>query len=289
MSFVQRNINLSFQLGTGDFGDTGMNTMTVSGLRVHADITEAAGPQLGQAHIDVYGLPLSTMQQLSSVVRVNNGMPLVRFNNILVAAGDAVAGMSQIFQGLISNAVIDMQAEPAAALRITATAGGFEAVEAATPTSYPGGASVAVIMQNLATKMGYAFENNGITTVLSRPYFKGSLLEQMQACAEAAYIEAKITDGVLAIWPKGGARGGVIPFISPATGMIGYPANYDLGVAVRAIFTPSLKVGGQVKVQSSLAFANGIYNIFDIAHELESETPGGSWFSSFKGQPFNVG
>jgi hypothetical protein len=294
MSFVQRKINLTFKLGrdTGGvqyaFTEGDYDQVTVTGLRIQATIANAGAPSMGEASVIVHGLTPSLMNQLSSLSRLDNGQVAIRFNQIIIEAGDDVAGMSVIFQGQISLSQIDMSGAPDSSLHITAHAGLFEAVKPTAPLSFPGSADVATIMQNLAVQNGYAFENGGVTAKLATPYFHGSPRQQMEACANAANINWTLDNGVLAIWPKGGSRSGPIALISATTGMISYPTNYDVGIAVKTLFNPQLKIGATCEVQSSLPFANGKFVMFGVAHDLESETPNGQWETSFSGSPFNV-
>jgi hypothetical protein len=295
MAFVKRKIDLTFNLGQDASGtqytfDGQYDTVKVSGLRVQATIANAGPPSMGQASVIVHGLTPSLMNQLSTVSRLDDGQVTTKFYQLVIAAGDDSAGMSTVFQGQVSLAQIDMNGAPDSALHMTAHAGLFEAVKITQPLSYPGTADVSTIMQNLATQNGYSFQNGGVTTKLSTPYFPGSPKQQMEACASAANINWTLDNNVLAIWPKGGTRGGAIPLISPATGMIGYPMNSGMGgsIAVRTLFNPQLMIGATCKMQSSLPFANGNFVMFEVSHDLESETPNGQWETSFSGSPFNA-
>jgi hypothetical protein len=171
---------------------------------------------------------------------------------------------------------------------INANAGLFESIKPVPPSSYPGAVDAAVVMSTLARKAGYAFENNGVSVMLSTPYLQGSLWDQMARCADAANINWTIDLGTLAIWPKGGSRAGSMPVISSKTGMVGYPTNWGYGIGVRTSFSSQLQIGKSCEVQSILPFANGKFTMFDIEHDLESETPNGSWFTQFHGSRFNV-
>jgi hypothetical protein len=295
MAFVQRRIDLTFKLGQDSSGtqytfDGQYDTVKVSGLRVQATIANAGPPSMGEASVIVHGLTPSLMNQLSTVSRLDNGQVTIKFYQMLIEAGDASAGMSTIFAGQVSLAQVDMNGAPDSALHITAHAGLFEAIKSTAPLSFPGSADVATIMQNLAVQNGYSFENNGVTAKLATPYFHGSPKQQMEACANAANINWTLDNSILAIWPKGGSRGGAIPLISPSTGMIGYPTNAGLGgsIAVKTLFNPQLKIGTTCQMQSSLPFANGKFVMFQISHDLESETPNGQWETSFSGSPFNA-
>jgi len=289
VSFLKRKIDITFQLGTGSFGESGTNTVTCSGLRVHARIDKVFGPGMGEAQLRIEGLTPSLLNQLSSL---NQATMAVRKNTVIVSAGDDVNGMATVFQGQVMIGQIMLNTAPDSALMVLAQAGAFAAVQTVPPTSYTGTADAAVVMQNLAHLAGLDFENNGVSMQLSTPYFPGSPLEQIRKCADAgrAVFDYVIDDKTLAIFPVGGARGAQIPLISPDTGMIGYP-NYSTGVygiEVTTEFNPLLRPGGKVQVQSSLEVANGTWQVFNLSHELASEDPGGAWFTHFSGAALNV-
>jgi hypothetical protein len=44
MSFVQRLLSFTFQLGQGQFGNSGFDVVTISGLRASCRIVKAGGP-----------------------------------------------------------------------------------------------------------------------------------------------------------------------------------------------------------------------------------------------------
>ena len=289
MTFLKRRIDVVFQLGTGVFGESGTNTVTCSGLRVQAHIDKVFGPGMGEAQVRLYGRTPSLMNQLSSL---NQATMATRKNTILISAGDDVNGMATVFQGQIMISQIMLNTAPDTALMVLAQGGAFAAVQLVAPTSYPGAADAAVVMQNLAHLAGLEFENNGVSMQLATPYYPGSPLEQIRRCAEAgrAVFDYVIDDKTLAIFPVGGARGTQIPVISPDTGMVGYP-NYSTsvyGIELTTLFNPLLRPGGKVQVKSGLEVANGTWQVFNLQHELESETPNGQWFTRFSGASLSV-
>lgn len=274
MTFVRRLLSIRFILGEGTFGETGQNTVDLSGLRITSKILKAGGPSMGTLDMQVFGMTASLMNQLSTLGLI---WTQIRRNTVVLSAFDEGAVPSVVFQGTITNAWADFQAAPDVAFHVEAHTGLLEAVSSMGPTSFVGGADVALIMSGLATKMGLAFENSGITSVLSNPYFWGSPRNQVQACADAAGINWIIDNGKLAIWPRGGARGGAVPLISPATGMIGYPAYTSKGIMVRTLYNPSIGYGGLVEVQSSQQPASGQWVVYGLDHDLDAQFPGGKW------------
>lgn len=283
MSFTRKRIDLTITLGTGQFGDSGANTVTLSGLRVHAGIQVYGGEAMPQAQLRVFGLPLDMINQLTTIGPINSA---VMFNNaVLVAAGDDETGLQTIYSGTIWQAWGEFQGAPEIPLNITGLGGLASALKPVNALSFPGSVDVATIMQTLAATMGLAFENNGVSVQLASPYFPGTALAQVRSCARAADIYFAIDRGTLAIWPKNGARGGDVPLISPETGMVGYPTFSSNGLALTTLFNPSIKPGGVVQVQSSLAVACGKWTVMQVSHSLQTETPNGQWFTTISAVP----
>lgn len=285
MSFVQRKIDVTFSLGEGSFGDSGFNTLKVTGLRVHAKIKRMGLPGASTAEISVFGLPLSDMNQLSTL---GNPNIFLRNNRILVEAGDAVSGMSTAYAGTIWTAWADMSGMPQTKLEVSAIVGSLAALTPVKPASYPGSADAANVISAIASTAGFGFENSGVSGVmLSSPYLDGTARDQFHAAITAANIYGFIDDSVvppkMCIWPRSGSRNGAIPLISPTTGLVGYPRYSDRGIGCRSIYNPSIAFGGNVQVQSSITPACGTWTVNALDHSLQSETPGGDWFTDFEG------
>jgi hypothetical protein len=256
----------------------GADTVVIEGMRMSAEILHAGGAMDGTLDLIIYGVSQSVMNRLATLGMKFNTVPT---NLIVLEAGDDQSGMATAFTGYILTATADFNAQPDVAFYLSAHTLAPQAVDTAKASSFPGSADVATMMAGFARIMGLRFENNGITAKLSNAYFSGSIKTQAQECVDAAGISWNHGEGgTLAIWPKGGARGGVIPLISPKTGMIGYPTYSNLGVDVRTLYNPSIGLGGKIQVQSSLTAASGIFPVYGLHHHLACETPDGPWFST---------
>lgn len=275
MALLERKIDIVLAYGTGDNGDGPPVNVTLSGHRVSVNTVSAGGAGMPTAQVRVFGLTLSMMNQLSTVGQLPNAY---RANKMTILAGDTVNGMAKIFEGTILTAWADMQAAPDVAFNITAFSGGIEALRPVPPSSYPGTADAAVILANLADQMGVPFENNGVSVILTTPYYPGTARDQAVQVVDHAGIEWNaMENGVLAIWPRGGARGGSVPLISPETGLQGYPTYTATGIVLTSLFNPVLRHGGQVQVKSALTPACGTWNIVTLVHDIESQVPSGKW------------
>lgn len=279
MSFSQKLINVQFNLANGKF-DGGGNTATISGLRVSAHITNTGGASQSWLEAAIYGLPLSLMNQLSTV---GTQSYKIYQNSVTVEAGDTDTGMTLVFGGEIVTAFVDAQSMPQVCFRVTARPGAFHAIKPVTPISIRGSADVAGMMSNLAKQMGLGFENAGVTAKLANPYYAGTALQQALTIAKHAGIDMIIERNTMAIVPPDKAREGDSVLISPQTGMVGYPAFNQANVLVKALFNPSVTYLGSIEVKSDLTPANGKWKVNRLEYELESMVPQGKWFMLMEG------
>jgi len=283
--FIHRRLDVAFALGEGSFGEDGTaNTITMSGLRVSASVVKAGGTGVTNAQIRIFGMKLADMNKLSTL-----GKPVMqdRRNSIAVSAGVAGGGMSLLFTGNISQAWADLNSSPQAAFIVLAFDGGNFATMPIPANTWKGSIDVATIMASLATQLGLTLENNGVSVILDNPYLWGSARDQVKSVAEQADINYLIENvgsgsaaGTLAIWPKNGTRGGAAVLVSKDTGLVGYPAFTQNGMAFRVLYNPKILFGSQIKVESIISTANGYWTPISVNHDLESETPGGAWFTT---------
>ncbi len=279
MSLVRRKLSLQFQLGTGTFGESGADTVTVEGLRASASISKSGGVGMSSLQLRVFGMNLDVMNQLSTL-----GKPLLdgRNNTITVMAGDEGSAMATAFVGIISEAWVDANNAPEIGFEVTAQTGLVDALKPVPPYSAQGSADAATIMSSLAQLMGYTFENGGVSVQLSNPYFPGTARDQAYECARAGNFNVVIDDTTLAIWPIGGTRSAATVSLSSDIGMIGYPAHTQNGIVVETLYNPAITFGASVQVTSELSPATGTWSIFGVSHVLEVETVGGKWHTTLQ-------
>lgn len=279
MSYTRRILDVEFELGEGSFGESGSNKVSLTGLRVQAIIKKAGQAGMNTADIRVFGLPPSVVRNITTLGKVLTG---TKVNTVTLKAGDET-GTAVVFTGTIQTAFQDYNAAPDVSVVIGAYTGILDALKPLPPSSFKGGADAATIIAGLATQMGYAFQNNGVSVQLSNQYLAGTGRDQALKCAEAANINIAFDDATIAIWPKNQARTGSAVVLSPTTGMIGYPAWMDTSIVVRSLYNPAFVFGCPIIIQdSAVENANGGWKIFSLTHELESETPGGKWFTTME-------
>jgi hypothetical protein len=276
--YARRIISLTFRLGTGSFGAEGSNQITITGLRVFCQISQATTPSPSNCQIRVYGLTLSHINQLTRVGRSYQ----VANNFVAVQAGDSLSGLTTIFNGTIYEAYPDFSDQPDSAFVITASPTAQIQMKPVTPVSFPGSVSVSSALQQILKPHGITLEANGASAMLASPYFPGTTWTQILRALQAANLFAYY-DGVkktLAVWPKTGSRAGSAIEISPRTGMINYPEFQKNRIRVRTLFDPQVRglaPGMPIMVKSQFASANGNWITDLVEYNISAEAPGGPW------------
>lgn len=279
----KKELQFVITLGTGTF--TGSlaaflnNTITLQGFRAAVDIDKAGGNQMGTLHARIYGVAQEDMNSITTLLwKSDQYIP----NTVVVTAIDGDQ-QTQVFAGNIVQAWGNYQSQPDVFLQIQAQTAYVNQIKPVTPSSYKGTVDVATIAAQLASAMGLSFENNGVTTQLSNVYLPGTGLDQLKSLVRQAGCDMYLDDNVLALNPSGTPRSGLIAQISPQSGLRGYPTFDGTGVNFECLFNPSVRFGGAVQLVTSIPKASGQWTVQCVGHRLESEKPGGAWFTTVKG------
>lgn len=279
MSFSKKHIDLKFQLGTGDFGSGGNDTVDLKGLRCSVDLNFTGGMQMASADIRVFGMPLDVMNKLTILNTINYTKG--RYNFVTVMAGTD-AKMAMAFTGGITEAWVDAKGQPDVAFHVAAHAGIVDLLRPIPPTSFKGSVDVVTVISAIAKQMNpvRTLETNGVSIQLADPYYPGTALAQIQAAVVASGIDYFDDGATIALYPKDGNRKSLgVVNVSVDDGMVGYPAFSQNSIDATILWNPAVQCGMQANVKSSLTAATGSFNIYQVQHSLDSEAPDGQWFT----------
>lgn len=281
MSFTRRHIDVRFSLGQGQFGESGEDNVTLTGAKVSAQIVKTGGLSDSIANLRIWGLPLDIMNRLT--VQNKLGYQEQRFNQVTILAGGEDDGMSVCFTGTISEAWADFNNMPDVCFLVTAQSGLFEGAKTVDPISFNGTVDIVTMLSGVAAQMKLSLRNNGVTSRAVNPYYSGSLSEQLQAITRDYMINYSVENGVLNIWPSGGAIDDNIRVISSETGLVGYPMFTQNTLSFKMLFDPAISWGQTVQVVNEMTPAEGLWTVAGVSHEIDSEDLGGGmWFTSIE-------
>jgi hypothetical protein len=275
----QKTLKFVVNLGIGTFGSSSNNQITLEGFRATVDIDKGGGQVMGTLRAQIYGVSQSDMNSVTTLL----WHPEQQITNQVQVYAIDGAQQTLVFSGWIVQAWGNYQAMPDVFLEIQANSAQQAQLAPTPPTSFQGQGDVATMMQQLATKSGFTFENNGVSVQLSNPYLPNTGMEQIKALVDAAGIWFCLDNTTLAIMPKNTPRAGLIPEISPQSGLRGYPTFDGVGVNFETEFNPAIKFLGSIQLVTSVTRAAGQWIVTGVRHRLESVKPGGAWFSTIKG------
>lgn len=283
--------------------DLSGQTINLTGYRSECTIINYGQETGVQAQVYIHNLPARLMKSLggfgtmsvfnyadvsaADIAAANNVVSLKVFtSNFAVGnreADDTLKDVSGtcVFIGALRTCTINMETAPDPISFIQCDTMGHFNLSPAQAISFKGAVDASMIARQIASLMGYAFVNDGVTTVLQNPYFYGNLTQQLFDLANQALFHVSIENRTVTIWPfgqslsKAGAAG--YTTISPATGLIGYPQFNGVGLTLRTIYNPSIRYGDHISVVSVAPNVTGTYNVSAVAHHLSEDIPGGPW------------
>jgi hypothetical protein len=275
----KKQLKIVVTLGTKKFGSSDHDRVTLTGFRAAVTIDKAGGVTMSTLRAKIYGVKQQDMNSITTLQwKVGTLIP----NTVEVFAIDGDLE-SRVFAGNIVNAWADYQNMPDVFLHIQAQSAYFDQLKSIPPRSFKGSVDVAITMKQIADGMGLAFENNGVDIKLTDVYLPNTATEQMKELAKAANIDVYLDDSVLAIAKRYGPRSSIIPVISANSGLVGYPTFDGTGVNFKSLFNPNVTFGGLIQLETDVEQARGQWIVTSVAHQLESEKPGGAWFTTIRG------
>ncbi|MGL5220144.1 MAG: baseplate hub protein [Plesiomonas shigelloides] len=278
-TFQSRRIRVTFKLATGSFNKEGEpDTVSYEGLRIKCEIHAPGGWEFAQTRAEIYGLSSEVMNRLT-VINYQN-LDLMR-NSILIEATDENGKYGSIFQGEIYIAQPDYAGAPDVPFIVEARAGLIGSLQTSQAYSFPGAQKVSAIMGVLAKEMNLTLEDAGVTTTVTDEYLAGSPLAKIQKLASDARIQFWYLpeQGVLAIAPANTPRTIETLQVGPTTGLVGWPVKTTVGIEFTRLFSPTMFHGCPIHMTTSIPACVGDWYIISMTHRLESEVPGGAWFT----------
>ena len=276
VTFSQKAIRITVTLDKAGAG----NQYVLTGFATHVAISKQGGVDFAKAAVEVYGLSLDTMAQLTML----SFRPLGRRWNLLQVEAGEGNDFSVIFQGEVTNAFADLNGSTPV-MKMEAQTGSYPVLQPAPQLAIAGQQPAAEAVEMLAAKVGKSFRNDGVDGVLSDCIVTGDPITKMRQIASAVGADLLIDDDEIVLLPRGEVRDtGGIPVVSADTGMVGYPIFTQNGIQVVSYFRPDLKIGAAVRVESIVPSATGTWKIVSLSHDLTACKPGGgSWRTSFEG------
>jgi len=101
--------------------------------------------------------------------------------------------------------------------------------------------------------------------------YTGSTLKQVDKLASSGQVDTFIDDDKLIVKDSKNPLQNVIEIVNMDTGMIGIPEITQQGIKVKYLYNNRSRVGGRIRVKSTLnPAANGDYIIYKLSFDLSN-------------------
>lgn len=276
MSYKERNIKFQFtltdQVFDGSQGPSKDNILTIENARAIVEYNGYGGAALTTVSCRVYGLNLSNMAKLSYAGNLRGP---TKNNYIKIWAQDEL-----IFTGTITFATTDFNEAPDAPLILEAHAIAAERSLPSMPFSVKGEVDVIDAIRSIADPLGIMVSTlEDVKFTLYNPYVVGDPVSQIISLAKSANLNIDCSIGIIRLWKMKGSWNDIVPYVSKNNGLIGYPAWTRDGLYITTMFSSNLIAPRQMKLDTDLPGASGIYTINTVKHVISSWIEGGPWFS----------
>lgn len=282
MTYKKRNLKFQFKLSSGAFDENGNDVLTLDNVKAEVQVASYGSLSANTLDARVYGLSLKHMA-LIGYKGVQYG---ITTQNMMKVWANEVS----IFEGSIGWSFTDLNEAPDAPLIIQATSTGYAQSIQAADFSKSGEVKVSEIIASIASLIGYTIViSPSVTEVEKNPHYSGNYVDQILNCARSHNLLTDFRLGVVTIWKSGDAIDDQIPYVSPQTGLIGYPRFNGWGLEFTTTFSPLLILGRDVHIETSLPNASGRYSINAALHHLSSWMEGGPWITTCSASFFTRG
>ena len=272
--YSKRSIKFVFVNETSSFDESGNNTITIDEVKSTVSF-QSAGNLFGtQVSVSLFGLSIELLAALSSKAMGLFGTDTERISMKIFV------GETSVFAGYMTSSIANMNSIPNTSLMITATANAALQNKPASPFSFNGATPVPDIINAICNAAGYKAYITGLNgLVVTNPHYEGDIFSQLTALCSDVNVAMSVTPPSISFWPQDGAKDDVMPFISREHGLIGYPVFSNGGLMFQTQFSTLLTTGRNVKIETSLPHASGVYKLTSVTHELSSWMPDGPWHS----------
>lgn len=271
-------------------GNDAGDGLDLSQLRIRFQVKNATTQTLKRAQIRVYNLTDDTSQKIQN-----------EFTRVELSAGYE-GNFGLIFQGQVAQCARGKENATDTYLDLFAQDGDMAYNWSTTSWTLAQGYSPDDVYKRLLQDMslhgitaGYkpTFTSNASVDALT---CYGMTRDQLRNLANAQGCEWSIEDGKLNFIPKTNVLPGSVPFLTPATGLIGTPTQTISGITIKSLLNPIIRAGGTVQiVNKSLSTVNqrvafnagdqvagldkgGYYKALQVIHE--GDTRGNAWYTN---------
>lgn len=273
MKYQNQILDFKFLIKGNDSDPTlTTETITIKSPRSTASISTYGGTHSNTANVSIWGL---SRDDLGRLTQLNIWGEHKSYSVLEISANGSLC-----YVGTVMTAVADFNKAPDIPLIINCQPAAFLNSTVAKPFSFNGEMRVDEIIKSIVAPFGMTVINNGVTSSLNNQVLQGNPYSQITAACSAVGCFYEISYSSVYISNKSKSLEGNGIYVSPETGLIGYPIYSMFGLTAKTYFNPSYKMSQKIKLDTYLPYATGDYTVGGITHNLSCQMPNGQMESN---------
>lgn len=244
------------------------NQYVFQGFATKAAIAKQGGVDFATAQVEIYGLSLEKMGQLTMLAfkALNR-----RSNAIEILAGEKGTQLMSVFKGQVFVAYADLNGS-SPVLKIEAKTAAYPILKPTPQIAVSGTQSVEQLAQSFADEAGMTLKNEGVTGVVSDCVFTGDPITKLRQLSDMVGVDMIPDDGQIVLLPHGESRApeGSIPVINAVTPL---PEKRPLRILIFLVRDRATFLGTQSQSSQPLS-------VFTHVSKLDAgKTSQGGWMN----------
>ena len=258
-------------------GNAAQQTYNFQQHRMRISVRQA-GKNFNNAKVEIYGVPLATMNQIARL-QFEALTPVIN-DTIMINVWDG-SSFIPFFQGVITWSAVNASRMPQVCLDIEAAAGMALTLQPASPYSTPGGVTLQSALETIVQPAGFQvdYAPSAPTYQLAATRVTGAPLDQVGQLM-AHYPDLVWTPNLQRLQ----VRAALAPLtvdeidVSADNGLQGYPVYSTSGITLATVFNPRITPGAALNITTEFDFVNRtLWVASALSHTLEPNLPGGQW------------
>lgn len=253
-------------------------------MRINVNL---GGAQYGNARLEIYGVPLDTMNQIARIWQ--DVLTPITSDTVSIDVWDGQTYVP-FYQGVIAYSYIDPEPMPFVPLVIEANAAYALMAEVMPPYANAGPVKLSDVLKSICAPAGFVVDYSPSTDdyVLTNVRLTGSAADQVRAAIaqfpnlvfDVSLQRVQVRDSQVSMFAD------AVP-VNAGNGMQKAPRYSTSGVTFTKLFDPLIRPGAALAIDTSIAYINRTQWIAAVVqHVLEPNYPNGTWATSVAAQGY---
>lgn len=289
-TLVERKARVTVEVTRPNQNGQGDSQLSYEFIEHRMSITVSqGGNQFGNAKVQIYGVPLDSMNQIARLWL--ESLTPSATDKLRIDVWDG-SDFVPFFSGVITWSAVNATGAPNVLLEIEANDAAIGMVQPAVPYAQEGPVLMKDALEAVLAPIGLVVELAESVPVfqLTKIRLNGTPIEQAgQLLSGFPTLTWYVNLQRFLVRPTNGPLGGDPVPINKDNGMVGYPVYSTSGVTLAKIFDARIRPGLALDITTAFDFVNRTKWVASVLqHNIQPNTPNGQWITNIAAQSYGT-